>query len=251
MCNRLRITSRRVLLAILAFSLALHVGPTFAKDKQAVPKDFDNKIFVVTSPGLAVGTCDIPCSGDDTFCSGKFLPTLAIRVNGADVEFHPQSGFGVCHGTLLATTIGVGTVLVSSKSSIDRYEHRYCLLLQTEFPITVVRGIGAFAHASPENGAMSLRVRLDDPTNVDLIGRALSQWLTQVDSLASAVALSATLGHKEAEKSVKQITVGMTFDDVENVMGVPDTRADLGRRVLFKYPAMTVTFEDGKVTNVQ
>jgi hypothetical protein len=250
MCNHLRITALRFLLPILAFPLALPVGPTFAGDKQVVPKDFDNKLFVVTSTGLAVGTCDIPCSADD-LCVSKYLPTLAVRANGSSLEFHPQSGFGVCHGTLLATPIDIGTVLESSTSVIDKHESRYCLLLRTEFPISVTRGIGAFAHPSAENGGMSLRIHLDDPTNVQLIGAALNQWLTQVDSLANALTLSAKLTHKEAEKSVKQISLGMTFYDVENAMGVPDTRVDLGTKVLFKYPTMTVTFQDGKVADVQ
>jgi hypothetical protein len=225
--------------------------PVSAKDR--TPKDFDNKYFVVIRPGLAVGTCDIPCSGDDDWCNGKLLPTLAVRVDGSDVEFHPQSGFAVCDqsGGLIPTPIAPGTILLSTTSSIDKHEGRYCLLLQTALPISVTRGIGAFAHPSEELGAMSIRIRLSDPTNVDLIGTALRQWLTQADSLVAAVGLSAQLEHSEAQAAVKQIKVGMTFQDVEGAMGLPDTRVDLGHKVLYKYPSMTVVFEDGKVSDVQ
>lgn len=232
------------------FSIALISAiPSYGKDQ--APKDFDNKYFVVTRSGLAVGTCDIPCSADDTLCSGKFLPTLAVRMDGIAVEFHTQSGFGVCHTELIPTPIGAGTVLLSSRSSIDKHESRYCLLLQTAFPVSVTRGVGAFAHPSQEFGAMSIRIRLSDPTKVDLIGAALTQWMTQTDSLASAVKLSAQMAHSEEQAAVKQIKLGMAFEEVERVMGLPDTRVDLGRKILYKYPSMTVVFEDGKVVDVK
>ncbi len=241
---------RRFMKVVVGVALII-AAPVSAKDLS--PKDFDNKYFVVTRPGLAVGTCDIPCSQDDNWCSGKLLPTLAVRIDGSAVEFHPQSGFGVCHESsgLIPTPIAPGTVLLSSKSSIDKHEGRYCLLLQTAFPISVTRGIGAFAHPSEELGAMSLRIRLSDPTKINLIGPALSQWLTQADSLGSAMELSAKLEHSEAQAAVKQIKLGMTFEDVERTMGLPETRVDLGRKVLFKYSSMTVVFEDGKVADVQ
>ncbi len=234
---------------VLAGTLAVGISVSAAKDSS--PKDFDNKYFVVARPGLAVGTCDIPCSSSDSLCGGKLLPTLAVRVDDSNVEFHSQSGVGVCHGAVLPRTIVPGTVLLSSKSFVDKRERRYCLLLQTAFPASVSRGIGAFAHSSAEFGAMSLRIRLSDPERVGLIESALGQWLTQADSLESATELSAKLQHSQAEGAVKQIKLGMTFEDVEGIMGVPDTRADLGHKMLFKYPGMTVVFEDGKVVDVQ
>jgi hypothetical protein len=240
----------RFIKVMLAYAFLLTaVGSAAAKDK--APKDFDNKFFVVTAPGLAVGTCDLPCTADDTFCSGKLLPTLAVRIDGASVEYHPQSGFGICHGTLLPKEIPVGTVLASTLSSIDKREGRYCLLLQTSWPITVTRGIGAFAHSSEEFGALSIRIHLSDPTDASLISAALTQWLTLEDSLANAMTLSMKLKHTQAEQTVKRIKMGMTFEEVESVMGLPETRVDLGQKVLFKYPTMTITFEDGKVADVK
>jgi hypothetical protein len=235
---------------LLAYILGFTVMSGVAGAKNT-PTDFDNKYFVVASSGLAIGTCNMPCSESDTLCGGKLLPTLAVRIDGSNVEFHQQSGFLVCHDVILPTPVAVGTVLLSTKSSVDKHEGRYCLLLQTVFPVTVTRGVGAFAHSSMEHGAMSLRIHLDDPTKVELIGPALGKWLTQTDSLTSAVALSAKLNHLTAEKSVKQIRVGMTFEEVENVLGVPDTRVDLDHKVLFKYATLTVTFQDGKVIDVQ
>jgi hypothetical protein len=49
----------------------------------------------------------------------------------------------------------------------------------------------------------------------------------------------------------KEIKLGMTIADVENIMGPPATKVDLGEKVLYKYKDMTVEFHGGKVTDVR
>lgn len=44
---------------------------------------------------------------------------------------------------------------------------------------------------------------------------------------------------------------GMSFAEVESALGVPQTRVDLGDKVLYKYKDMTIEFHDGKVTDVR
>jgi len=39
--------------------------------------------------------------------------------------------------------------------------------------------------------------------------------------------------------------------EVEAALGLPETKADLGEKVLYKYKNMTVEFHDGKVTDVK
>ena len=51
--------------------------------------------------------------------------------------------------------------------------------------------------------------------------------------------------------SAKQLKLGMTFAEVESVLGQPETRVDLGPKVLYKYKDMTVEFHDGKVADVR
>jgi len=51
--------------------------------------------------------------------------------------------------------------------------------------------------------------------------------------------------------SGKQLKLGMTSAEVEGVLGQPETRADLGSKLLYKYKDMTVEFHDGKVTDVR
>jgi hypothetical protein len=43
----------------------------------------------------------------------------------------------------------------------------------------------------------------------------------------------------------------MSFAEVEEALGVPQTRVDLGGKVLYKYKDMTVEFHDGKVADVR
>jgi len=49
----------------------------------------------------------------------------------------------------------------------------------------------------------------------------------------------------------KEIKLGMTPADVEAALGLPETKVDLGEKVLYKYKDMTVEFRDGKVADVR
>jgi hypothetical protein len=50
---------------------------------------------------------------------------------------------------------------------------------------------------------------------------------------------------------VKEVKLGMTPAEVEAVLGLPETKVDLGEKILYKYKNMTVEFHDGKVTDVK
>ena len=49
----------------------------------------------------------------------------------------------------------------------------------------------------------------------------------------------------------KEIRLGMTMAEVDNILGPPSTKVDLGEKVLYKYKNMTVEFKDGKVIDVR
>ena len=51
--------------------------------------------------------------------------------------------------------------------------------------------------------------------------------------------------------ATNEIRLGMTFTEVEVVLGRPQTRVDLGAKVLYKYKHMTVEFQDGKGADVR
>ena len=61
----------------------------------------------------------------------------------------------------------------------------------------------------------------------------------------------AQLGNTAAGVFVNQVKAGMSFAEVESALGVPQTRIDLGEKVLYKYKDMTVEFHDGKVADVR
>lgn len=49
----------------------------------------------------------------------------------------------------------------------------------------------------------------------------------------------------------KEVKLGMTPEEVESALGPPQTKADLGEKVLYKYDGMTVEFKAGKVLDVK
>jgi hypothetical protein len=77
----------------------------------------------------------------------------------------------------------------------------------------------------------------------------VAQWFTLVDDTTSLEAVR--LGNTAAGVFVNQVKTGMSFAEVESALGVPQTRIDLGEKVLYKYKDMTVEFHDGKVADVR
>jgi hypothetical protein len=49
----------------------------------------------------------------------------------------------------------------------------------------------------------------------------------------------------------KEIKLGMSMEEITEIMGEPEKKADLGTKVIFKYPDTIITFEEGKVTNIE
>jgi hypothetical protein len=76
-----------------------------------------------------------------------------------------------------------------------------------------------------------------------------AQWFMLSDSQTAIDA--ARLGNTDSGVFVNQVKAGMSFKEVEEALGVPETRVDLGEKVLYKYKDMTVEFHDGKVTDVR
>ncbi|HKS95325.1 MAG TPA: hypothetical protein VJV74_04235 [Terriglobia bacterium] len=67
------------------------------------------------------------------------------------------------------------------------------------------------------------------------------------DAPASADSAASPSPHA-AEKVIQR---GMTYTQVEAVMGAPTARANLGEKTVYKYPNVTVEFHAGKVTDVR
>jgi hypothetical protein len=56
---------------------------------------------------------------------------------------------------------------------------------------------------------------------------------------------------KEDISKGKEIKLGMTTEEIIDVLGEPEKKADLGTKIIFKYSDTVVTFEEGKVTNIE
>lgn len=124
------------------------------------------------------------------------------------------------------------------------------LTVENLSPHAVTRGIGAFAHQSMELGGAYIAIHAG-PSGVGFAAAdaLAAQWFTLLDGTNPADA--AQLGNTAAGIFVNQVKLGMSFAEVESALGVPQTRVDLGEKVLYKYKDMTVEFHDGKVTDVR
>jgi hypothetical protein len=113
---------------------------------------------------------------------------------------------------------------------------------------SISRGIGAFGHESFERGAAFIRIRAgSDGKDLDAADALAAHWFKPFDTAADAAAL----GNTASGAFVSEVKTGMSFAEVERALGVPQTRVDLGEKVLYKYKDMTVEFHDGKVTDVR
>jgi len=137
-----------------------------------------------------------------------------------------------------------GEVLKVSRASFaGGYLH---IELKTVSPHSATRGIGAFAHESMEMGITTISIA-SGKGDADMADAQAAQWFTLFDTAAAA----AKFGNTASGVFVNQVKAGMSFAEVETALGVPQTRVDLGEKVLYKYKDMTVEFRDGKVTDVR
>ena len=115
-------------------------------------------------------------------------------------------------------------------------------------PHSITRGIGAFAHQSTELGTATVTIRAGkDGKDLDSADALASHWFKPFETAEEA----ATFGNTASGIFVNQVKAGMSFAEVESASGLPQTRVDLGEKILYKYKDMTVEFHDGKVTDVR
>lgn len=53
------------------------------------------------------------------------------------------------------------------------------------------------------------------------------------------------------KEEVKELKIGMLIAEVIKIMGEPSKKADLGDKIIYKYEDMVVTFQNGKVVNIE
>ena len=221
---------------ILIFGMAAFVGlivhPVEAQsrtEKEAAVLKYKGKFLIVKNDGISVGLAgEGMCSLGDS--SG------AINVLSAAGGIEVRDRFHCCTEPIhKGECLKIRSVRLG-KDYLD-------LAVQSITPHSITRGIGAFAHPSMEQGRAYIVMDFD--TSDALV----AQRFTLLDGTDSVD--GAQLGNTAAGVFVNQVKAGMSFAEVESALGVPQTRIDLGEKVLYKYKDMTVEFHDGKVADVR
>jgi hypothetical protein len=208
--------------------LAFTITSIQAIDKEGLLSKYRDKFVVVANEGLTTGLC------------GEMAASPWIYINDrGEVELKHAGGCSI-------EPMHKGEVLkVSHISSGSGY---LFIELKNVSPHSITRGIGTFTHESTEMGRVHVRVRAgDDGKDFDKAEALAARWLKPFDTAADA----AKLGNTATGVFVNQVKAGMSFAEVESALGVPQTRVDLGEKVLYKYKDMTVEFHSGKVTDVR
>ena len=232
---------RDVRFIVLLLPLCLSV---FALDKQDLADRYKGKYLVVLREGLAVGMCaDLPGAP-----SGN---ALDVRITGESVEFHPQTGAGAAItgcGEIIPEPLRKGEIVFAKFTWFRRLRGGYFTITVQNLAPHQVKGDGnASRHEHLKYGRAVLIFETSDPKDYDAVASLVERWLKPFDTRAEA----AQFGNTASGVYVKEVKLGMSFAEVEAALGLPQTRVELGEKVLYKYKDMTVEFHDGKVTDVK
>lgn len=243
------------ILTITAVTFAGLVYPLLAQtkaEKEAAVSKYKDKFLVVKKEGLYLGVvgeggCRPTLSGPRLLEPRRAAVTLAIddAEHVKDIVNPFKCGTEPIHkGEVLKVyDVAVHTAGRGTQSAPYLY-----LLVVNVSPHAITRGVGAFEHQSMERGATEMAFRAG--SGMDFNADALTeQWFMLFDSEGAVQA--ARIGNTESGVFVNQVKLGMSFAEVEAALGVPQTRVDLGEKVLYKYKDMTVEFHDGKVSDVR
>ena len=232
---------RHLRLTVLLLPLCL---PVFAMDKKDLSERYKGKYLVVLREGLAVGMCaDLP-----GVPSGN---ALDVRITGESVEFHPQTGATAAMtgcGEIIPEPLHKGEIVLARFTWFRRLKGGYfTITVQNLAPHQVKRGRGASRHEHLKYGRADLIFETSDAKDYDAVASLVEKWLKPFDTQAEA----AQFGNTASGVYVREVKLGMSFAEVEAALGPPQTRVELGEKVLYKYKDMTVEFHDGKVTDVK
>jgi hypothetical protein len=235
---------------VLASALIVFAVPFQAPaiDKDGLLSKYKDKVVVVMNDGISTGICDTPGSSSQL---GALLdrssilnpPSLSVMIKGlglGDVRV-----LNVMHNCAVEPARKGEVLKVLHAAFRSGY---FILDVENVSAHSLTRGIGAFAHQSLETRRATIEFRAgNNGKDTDAAGTLAAHWFEPFNTAADA----AKLGNTAAGVFVNQVKAGMSFAEVEAALGVPQTRVDLGEKVLYKYKDMTVEFQNGKVTDVR
>jgi len=219
----------------LMIGITLIATPATPLDKDDLLSKYRDKFVIVMNEGLSTGFCPSNQGQVPT----RFSHKIVINIHAVnDVETSNPYGCNV-EAARKGEVLKVFNVGFHSGSLV--------LLVRTASPHSITRGIGAFAHQDLEQGATALWIKAGTSgKSFDEADTLAGHWFKAFDTVTDAAAF----GNTSTGVFVNQVKGGMSFSDVERALGVPQTRVDLGEKVLYKYKDMTIEFHDGKVTDV-
>jgi hypothetical protein len=206
-------------------------------DKEPLFSKYRDKFVVVLKDGLSM--CAQPATVATAIDIHDAPAGMTILINesgGAE----PKRALQGCHVEPMHHGEVLKVVSVALSSGYFR------IVLKGVSPHNVSVGLGAFAHESVESARVGILVWSEKGRDLDKADALLSQWLKPLDTETDAT----SLGNTSSGVFVKQVRAGMSFAEVEQALGLPQTRVDLGEKVLYKYRDMTVEFQSGKVVDV-
>jgi hypothetical protein len=225
---------RRIVLAVV---IALQIATCVYAGKKDVSEAYKHKFLVVMRDGLALAVCSKTPTRDSF---------LHVRITEAGVDL---ARHGIIDG-MLDSDCSASPEQVQ-KGEIIKSHHAalrgkwLVIYVESVSPHAVTRGIGAFQHESYE--APSAILMFSAAGGAEQAVALVDQWMKVFGSQEEAV----RFGNTASGVFVKQVTIGMSFAEVESALGLPQTRVDLQEKVLYKYKDMTVEFHDGKVADVR
>ena len=232
-----RSSTHRILRIAAAAFIALFVRPIHAQskiEKEAAVLKYKDKFLLVKNDGIVVN------HGHRE--RGECVGAVMIINDAKDIKVIDRFNCGV-------EPIHKGEALKVVEVRLAKQGY-LVLGVENLSPHSVTRGIGVFAHPTLEVGRAIVEIRAgkngSDFSSADALA---AQWFTLLDGTNPADA--ARLGNTASGIFVDQVKSGMSFAEVESALGVPQTRVDLGEKVLYRYKDLTVEFHDGKVTDVR
>ncbi len=236
--------------ATFAEALVYQLQAQTKAEKEAAVSKYKDKFLVVKKEGLYLGVAG------EGMCQPQLGPkwmgqrnaSVGIVIDDAEhIRVHNPFNCGIepIHKGEVLKVYDVG--VHTAGRGADRAPYLFLLVVNVS-PHAITRGIGAFEHQSLKGGATEMEIRAESGKafNADAVN---DQWFMLFDS--EAAVKTARIGNTETGVFVNQVKLGMSFAEVEAALGVPQTRVDLGEKVLYKYKDMTVEFRDGKVSDVR
>jgi hypothetical protein len=256
----------------IALLVSLATAQAGSPYKDALVAKYKNKFAVILQDGIS--TCLHRSTGEEIaraiggiqppgLPEGDSMSMTIIDQNGRAV-YWPGNSLQQAIQNCQLDPLHKGEIVKVSYADVS---YGYLQLrLKTTSPHTDTRGIGAYEHHELHGGDVLLTFM---PDQLPVIGKRLGKgpgvrspedrarfealvagWLALFDTAEAAQA--AQIGNTASGVYVHQVRTGMSFAEVEAALGLPETRVDLGEKVLYKYKDMTtVEFHDGKVTDVR